>query len=371
MRDLWLLVLRRTRATSLPVAGDRMITKTSWTADEIMATDFPEPRFAVPGIVPEGLSLLVGAPKLGKSWLTLNLGIAVASGGRALGKIPTDAGEVLYLALEDGPRRLKGRLTMALGNDPAPSGLHFATEWPPLDDGGADEVSAWLDLHPDTRLVVVDVIARLRSPVRDRNDRYLADYLVAEQIKKVADQHNVAIVAVHHTRKAAAEDFLESVSGTNGLAGAADSIVVLKRSRGQADATLHVTGRDIEEQELALRFASEIGTWSLLGDADEWRMSETRRHIIDAIRDADQPLRPKQIAEEADAEYGVVKHLVRKMVDDNQLATDGRGHYYLEPIHSVHRVHRSLPGVSVHYSPPQSEQSEQGERDIGAALWPT
>jgi len=310
-----------------------MTTKTSWTANEIMATDFPEPRFAVPGIVAEGLNLLVGAPKLGKSWLTLNLGTAVASGGRALGKIPVDGGEVLYLALEDGPRRLKSRLTMTLGNDPAPPGLHFETQWQPLADGGAEDLSTWLGTHTETRLVVLDVIARLRSPLKDRSDRYMADYMVAESIKRVADRHGVAVVAVHHTRKAVADDFLESVSGTNGLAGAADSIIVLKRSRGQADATLHVTGRDVEEQELALRWQSDIGTWSLLGDASEWRMSETRRQILEAIRHASQPLKPKQIADEADADYGVVKHLVRKMVDDNQLATDGKGSYYLEPVH--------------------------------------
>ena len=334
--------------------------RTGYTAVELLATDFPEPRFAVPGIFAEGLNLLVGAPKLGKSWLALNVAIAVASGGRALGKVPVEQGEVLYLALEDGPRRLKKRLEMVLGADPAPVGLHFETEWPPLIDGGAEDLGAWLSSHPETRLVVIDVIARLRSPVKTNADRYMVDYMVAEEVKRVADQHRVSVVAVHHTRKAAADDFIDSVSGTNGLAGAADSIVVLKRSRGQADAVLHVVGRDIEEQELALNFDAHIGTWALLGDAEEWRMSETRRQIIEAIREADQALRPKQIADEAEADYGVVKHLVRRMVDDGQLITDGKGFYSL-PLHSIHHVHRSLT-EHVHRSPSESEHSEQSER---------
>ena len=162
-------------------------TRTSYTAQELLETDFPEPRFAVPNVIAEGLNLLVGAPKLGKSWLALNIGIAVASGGHALGTIPVAQGEVLYLALEDGPRRLKTRLQMVLGREPAPAGLHFETSWSPLDVGGADDLSAWLGQHPDTRLVVVDVIARLRSPLRDRSDRYLADYMTAAEERSLGE----------------------------------------------------------------------------------------------------------------------------------------------------------------------------------------
>ncbi len=294
--------------------------KTSWTAVELLETDFPEPRFAVPGIFAEGLNLLVGAPKLGKSWLVLNVANAVATGGRALGKVAVEQGEVLYLALEDGPRRLKNRLEMVLGDEnfTAPTGLHFETEWPPLIDGGAEDLSAWLGTHPDTRLVVVDVIARLRSPVKTNADRYMVDYMVAEEVKRVADQHSVPVVAVHHTRKAAADDFIDSVSGTNGLAGAADSIIVLKRSRGQADAVLHVTGRDVEEQELALNFDAHIGTWALLGDAQEWRMSDTRRQIIEVIREAG-PSQPKEIAEALDLPRDLVRQTVTRMAKDDQL----------------------------------------------------
>jgi hypothetical protein len=304
--------------------------RTGYTAVELLATDFPEPRFAVPGIFAEGLNLLVGSPKLGKSWLALNVAIAVASGGRALGKVPVELGEVLYLALEDGPRRLKKRLEMVLGADPAPEGLHFETEWPPLIDGGAEDLGAWLGMHPDTRFVVVDVIARLRSPVKSNADRYLIDYMVAEEVKRVADQHSVAVVAVHHTRKAAADDFIDSVSGTNGLAGAADSIVVLKRSRGQADAVLHVVGRDVEEQELALNFDAHIGTWALLGDAEEWRMSETRRQIIEAIREAG-PLQPKGIADALDLPRDLVRQTVVRMAKDDQLINTA-GTYSLPPV---------------------------------------
>jgi RecA-family ATPase len=236
----------------------------TYSARELMETEFPEPRFAVPALIPEGLTFFAGAPKLGKSWLALGLSIAIASGGHALGKIKVDQGEVQYLALEDSPRRLKGRLSSLLNGSGPPEGLSFETRWLPLADGGAEDIAAYVSTHPACRLVVVDVFARLRSPAKDSGDRYMHDYLAAEQLQKVASEHGVAIVAVHHTRKAAADDYIETVSGTFGLAAAADTVAVLKRSRGQADAEFRVTGRDIEEQSLALKFAPAVGTWSPL-----------------------------------------------------------------------------------------------------------
>jgi AAA domain len=135
------------------------------TAADLMGMDFPEPRFAVSGILAEGLNFMVGAPKLGKSWWALNIAVAVASVGRARGEIPVVQGEVLYLALEDSPRRLKGRLAKMLGSNPAPEALHFFTEWDRLTEGGAETIGEWVNDHPSARLVIVDVLARVRPRV--------------------------------------------------------------------------------------------------------------------------------------------------------------------------------------------------------------
>jgi AAA domain len=302
--------------------------RTTWTARELLATEFPEPRYAVPALIPEGLSFLAGAPKLGKSWLMLNVGLGVASGGRVLGQLQVDQGEVLYLALEDPPRRLKGRLGLLLGSQDAPEGLHFETEWPRLSEGGAEQIGVWLSNHPDTRLVVIDVFSRIRPRLLDdRADRFMTDYSAGELLKSIADANRVAMTALHHTRKAAAEDFVDMISGTHGLAASADTIMVAKRGRGQADATLQVTGRDVEEQDLALQFDSTLGTWSLLGDAREWAVHESRRKILKAVKDATKALGPKEIAEESGVDYDVVKHLVRRMEADDQLSGDGKGAY--------------------------------------------
>ncbi|MEJ7703487.1 MAG: AAA family ATPase [Geodermatophilaceae bacterium] len=120
-----------------PAAVHPMPLRTSWTAAELMACDFPEPRWAVPGIIAEGLTLLAGAPKVGKSWLALGLGIAVATGGKALGALDVTAGDVLYLALEDPPRRLQERLAKVLAHSPAPSRLTLSIACEPIPAGGA------------------------------------------------------------------------------------------------------------------------------------------------------------------------------------------------------------------------------------------
>jgi hypothetical protein len=301
--------------------------RTAWSAAELLATTFPEPRWAVPGIIPEGLTLLCGAPKLGKSWLGLNLGVSVALGGVALGRVPVEEGDVVYLALEDTPRRLQTRLISMLQGTEAPGRLLIATEWPTLDEGGAEQLMTTLAARSDTRLVMVDVLARIRS----RGDRgetlYERDYRTVAALKAVADAHSVALVVITHVRKAAAEDFLDTVSGTNGLAGAADTIAILRRARGKHDAELKITGRDVEEAEHALTFDPAIGTWTLLtGAVTDYRLHDTRRAILEAVRDRS-PMTPKQIADATGIEYETAKKTALRMAKDGQLHADSAGRY--------------------------------------------
>lgn len=349
------------------------VRRTGWTATDLLAATFPEPRWAVPGLVAEGLSLLVGSPKLGKSWLALNLCLAVASGGHALGQIPLERGEAAYLALEDPPRRLQRRLQSVLQGEPAPAGLFFETAWPTLAHGGAELLSERLERHPGLRLVVVDVLAKIRGSVTDRGSLYSADYAAITSLKDVADRHEVALLLLHHDRKAGSDDFVDVVSGTSGIAGAADAIILMSRARNSAEAKLSVTGRDVEESEYALRFDAQIGTWTMLdGPASDYELTNERRQILEAVR-AGEGAGPKAIADVTGLSYGVVKHLVRKMADARQLDSDGDGHYFppLSPVHPVHRVHQDagdgpLPTLSpihrVHQDDGDGERGERGEQ---------
>jgi hypothetical protein len=323
--------------------------RTDWTAAELMAAEFPKPRFAVPGLVPEGLIIFAGAPKFGKSYLALGMGIAIASGGRALGTIEVEPGDVLYLALEDSARRLQERLRIILDGEPPPAELHFRTEWPRLGEGAAERIEAWLDDHPDARLVVVDVFTRIRAPELKRADLYRADYDAAAILQALAIRRGVAIVAIYHTRKAEAADFVEMVQGTFGLAAGADTILVARRGRGEADATLHATGRDISEQELALRFSPEARTWAILGDAAQYNLGETRREILGAIR-AHGSLTPKRLSEVADIGYELAKKTMQRMATDGQLLGD-RGSYRLPQT--------DVPGVPL--SPEEEVSGTEGQ----------
>ncbi|KAF0968363.1 MULTISPECIES: AAA family ATPase [Gordonia] len=231
----------------------------------------------VPGIITEGSGLIVGPPKAGKSWLMGNIALACASGGRALGTIEVEQRPVLYLALEDGHRRLQYRLRAINGTDPLPKALDILTSVVP--GQVIPTIAAWLDQHRgDEPLVILDTLGKARKQRRSGEDAYLADYQTGSELKALVDVvPGACLLAVHHTRKSSGEDFVDSVSGTQGIAGAADFVLVLQRPRKSNEATLAVTGRDIVEREVAL--VTEDGRWRLDGDSIEAAESqgETRK----------------------------------------------------------------------------------------------
>ncbi len=269
------LILRkesqRARLTALP---------RGYSVAELLSARFPTPIWVVPEILTTGLTILAGAPKLGKSWLALALGTAVGSGGAVLGRYRVEKRSALYIPLEDTPRRLQNRLQKI--NAASSSLLRVYPKWRSGAEGLAD-LDAYLTEDP-AKLVLIDTYAGFRGPPAT-DDRYAADYSAASAIKDIADAHDCAIVLIHHTRKMAAEDVMDMVSGTNGLNGAADATWILSRARGEADATLFMTGRDIEERSLALRFDSTLGTWEALGDAAEFAQTRERRDILDELED--------------------------------------------------------------------------------------
>jgi hypothetical protein len=302
-------------------------------ACDLAKKEFPELAYIIPGILPEGVTLLVGRPKIGKSWWVLDLCIAVAGGTHAMGSIePGVVGEVLYLALEDNQRRLKRRLKK-LGKEP-PVRLQFHTEWARADRGGIEALREWRESHPDARLIVIDTLAAIRP--QGGPDGYSKDYTAIEGLQKLAGEMNISILVLHHDRKAEAEDAFDTVSGTLGLTGAADAIMMLKRDPGSAMCVLHGRGRDIEEFERGMSFSKETCIWRLLGDASEERQSKERRRIIEAIGtllaesgSPAQPPGPKDIATACGMKLGNVKVLLGKMAADGAVERVGKGLYKL------------------------------------------
>jgi len=294
-------------------------------AVELMRKEIPPVRWVVPGILPEGVALLAGKPKLGKSWLALGLCVAVAAGGYTLGNVPVERGSALYLALEDNERRLQSRFGKVLSQAEPPTGLDYTTLCPRLDEGGLEAVAGWLENHPDARLVVFDTLAKIRPRAAGKNV-YQDDYEALETLLPLAAEHNAAIVVVHHLRKQSAADPLDEINSSIGLTGGVDGVLILKRDRTRADASLFVTGRDVEEEkDLALRWSPEIGAWTLVGDAEEYRVSEERQEILDYARDVGGPVGIKEVATTLDKNYKTVAALMEKMLKAGTLSSPGYG----------------------------------------------
>ncbi|MCV7381458.1 hypothetical protein BST11_16955 [Mycobacterium alsense] len=232
-------------------------------AAELNHEVFPELVQFIHGVITEGFGIVAGPPKLGKSWWTLNIALAVAAGGKAFGKVSAHQRDVFLLALEDSPRRLQARIRAVWGDDtPPPHRLHILTQVGP----GLliPTIAEWLMHHP-RGLVILDTLGRARQQRRRGDDAYLADYQAGVALKTVVDAFpGSALLGVHHTRKASSEDFVDDLSGTLGLAGAADYVLVLRRQRTSTEATLQVTGRDAPEGEYA--FTVSEGTWTLAGN---------------------------------------------------------------------------------------------------------
>ena len=297
----------------------------SFTASQLQHMDFPPIKFVVPGYIVEGLTLLAGKPKFGKSWLVMHAAIAVARGGYTLGEIRCIEGDVLYCALEDNPRRLKRRMRKLLGFSPWPARLKFECTMPRLNAGGVAFVRQWIESQPEPRLVVIDTLAKVRDPRGAQELSYEADYAAVSELKALADEKGVAIVLVHHVRKMAAEDPLDTVSGTTGLTGAVDSVLVL--TRDGHGTTLHGRGRDLEEIEDAATFDREACLWRIEGKAEDVRRSDERTTILAVLKDAAEPLSPREIADLSEQSYNAVRMMLTRMVKVGEINRAGRGRY--------------------------------------------
>jgi hypothetical protein len=207
--------------------------------------------------------------------------------------------------------------------------LTLDTYCPALPTGGVEYIAGWLDEHPAARLVVIDVFTKVRGLPPAGVSAYEADYAAIGHIKRLADAYGVPVVLVHHVRKAGSDDFLTEVSGTNGLAGAADAVLVLKRGRAQADGVLHVTGRDVTENEYAMAFEADAGAWRLLdGPAEDHLMQDTRTKISRFVRDHPDGRKPKEIAEALQLNPNTVRQTCGRMAKDGQLHAGADGTYY-------------------------------------------
>lgn len=300
------------------------------------AQQFPPLEWSVEGVIPEGFGLLVAPPKAGKSWMVAGIGLACAAGGYAFGKIPLKQRPVLYLALEDGHRRLQDRFRTLMEGEPIP-GIDLIVSARTYEIVGI--IAEYLALHSgEAPLIILDTLGKVKPPKRPGDESYQADYAIGSQLKGLIDgERGATLLCVHHTRKAESADFVDAVSGTQGIAGSADFVLVLSRKRHEDSAILAVTGRDVVEGEYALTTSG--GRWVLDGDtlADAAATARTRRESSDlGDRSAEaltfvnsRPIgtRPKDLASHLDIDANVAGNYLRRLHDSGRIAKRTRGVY--------------------------------------------
>ena len=244
---------------------DAVKTFNSIDGETLLNMDLPKTQFVIRDLLPQGLAILGGSPKVGKSWLMLDWVVRIAKGEK-IWNFPTAQGTTLYISLEDNNSRLQERLLTI--TDSAPANVHFVTFCYSLGNGLDEQMRSFVSEHPDTVLIVIDTFQLIRDTGGEVS--YASDYNEIEFIKKLAEELKITILLVHHLRKQGDVDPFNMLSGTNGLAGGVDTMFVLDKSkRCTNNATLFCSGRDIEDREIELTFDKESCTWNFVSDSSD------------------------------------------------------------------------------------------------------
>ncbi len=214
--------------------------------------------FVVDSLLSQGLHILAGSPKVGKSWLALWLSVRTAQGESIWG-MPVKQGSTLYLCLEDSTLRIQNRLFDV--TEDASDNVQV------LGKGLEQQLEEFIQEHPDTVLIIIDTLQMIRGSSYENT--YANDYRDLSALKKIADSHGLAILLIHHLRKEMAEDSFARISGTTAISGAVDSsFTLVQEKQGSSNAVLSCIGRDIEYRELRLRM-NEDHVWELVSDSRE------------------------------------------------------------------------------------------------------
>jgi len=238
-------------------------------ARDLQLANLPPIKYIIHKFLPVGLTIFSAASKIGKSWLVLHMGLMIALGQKFWDK-QTERSAVLYLALEDTDIRLRDRINKVLNYESAPENFYYQTHAPNLDCGLIDVLDDWLQKHPDIKLIIVDTLQKIRGRSSSGLSMYQQDYKDMSILKKFAKDNDMSLFLVHHNRKIADNaDPYNMISGSNGIMGAADTIyVITKGSRSAEVATLHLIGRDIEQDSLLIRHNKTTFHWELVGEAN-------------------------------------------------------------------------------------------------------
>ena len=301
------------------------------TATDLLAKTFPPLRCFVEDLLAEGLTLLAGKPKKGKSYLALDMSLSIAVGRQAFMKFPTEKARVLYVSLEDGERRLQRRLLQIQSNLKTPDGLDFLYTFPRLGDGALEALAHYAQHY---QIIIIDVIGRI-LPTQTQARKSLSEYQeltdVMGPIQQLALDNRMAIVMIDHLRKAGADDDLDAIMGSQGKAGAADHALIYSRKGEEKDGVLKVFSRDLEAEKFVLTMVD--GHLEFLGKGEVYELDSEQNKIVSILEEEARPMNIVEIMKamgiQSDTHYHRFRKVLQRLYADDRIGKTKRGLYRL------------------------------------------
>lgn len=290
--------------------------------EEFKNTKYDPIKWLVQDIVPEGLSILGGKPKTGKTFLALNMAISIASGTKTLGGyFNTGKTGVAYFSIDENDRSMNDKIKNIkdFQNNSIPKNFKLVFSVNKISEGGYEQINEYLDRNPNIQFIVIDTLGRIRKPNR-RGNAYEMDVESIGQIHDICKNKGVSILLLHHLKKGINEDYIENLSGSMGIAGTVDTIMVLDRGRSENEGTLKVTGRLIkEEKDLAIKFNKDLCSWEIKGNSYLYSQTKERKEIIDLFLQNNTLMSNKDLKVELNKSYDSIRQLTNKLCKEGIL----------------------------------------------------
>lgn len=257
------------QAKDIPPLPKQIKPLSIYKASDLYGKNLKRPPIIIDNIIPAGLSVLAGAPKRGKSWMALKMALCVSNGDPFFG-FRSRKGAVLYLDLESRDYRVQDRMARLIAG-PGPENLYFAHEAERLDGALLDQMKGWIENVDNPAMIIIDTLGRVKGGTKRGENAYESDTRIFGKLQSFALEHKIAIVCVHHLRKSSGDnaDYFERISGSMGITGACDAVMVLAGKRGEDTSVLRSSSRDFEAQDFVVRF--DGGDWTLVScDSEQY-----------------------------------------------------------------------------------------------------